>query len=85
LQDVFGLDFVVRPPRFEVVNYEYGSESFQIRLYYRGSLRWGGDPRAIRLDISRSEYLGLPVVWREIIHPYGDYDALSGVKIPSYV
>ena len=84
LQDVFGLDFVVRPPRFEVVNDEYGSESFQIRLYYRGPLRWRGDPRAIRLDISRGEYLGLPVVRREIIHPYGDSDLLSGVTIPCY-
>ena len=84
LQDVFGLDFVVRPPRFEVVNDEYGSESFQIRLYYRGPLRWRGDPRAIRLDISRGEYLGLPVVRREIIHPYGDCDLLSGVTIPCY-
>ena len=84
LQDVFGLDFVVRPPRFEVVNDEYGSESFQIRLYYRGPLRWRGDPRAIRLDISRSEYLGLPVVRREIIHPYGDRDLLSGLTIPCY-
>ena len=84
LQDVFGLDFVVRPPRFDVVNDEYGSESFQIRLYYRGPLRWRGDPRAIRLDISRGEYLGLPVVRREIIHPYGDSDLLSGVTIPCY-
>jgi predicted nucleotidyltransferase component of viral defense system len=84
LQDVFGLDFVVRPPRFEVVNDEYGSEAFQIRLYYRGPLRWRGDPRAIRLDISRGEYLGLPVVWREIIHPYGDFDLLSGITIPCY-
>ncbi|MBU1661250.1 MAG: nucleotidyl transferase AbiEii/AbiGii toxin family protein [Chloroflexi bacterium] len=84
LQDVFGLDFAVRPPRVEVVNDEYGSESFQIRLYYRGPLRWRGDPRAIRLDISRGEYIGLPVVRREIIHPYGDRDLLSGITIPCY-
>ncbi len=76
LQDVFGLDFGVRPLRVEVVNDEYGLESFQARLYYRGPLRWRGDPRAIRLDISRGEYLGLPAVRREIIHPYGDRDLL---------
>ncbi len=84
LQDVFSLDFGVRPLRVEVVNDEYGLESFQARLYYRGPLRWRGDPRAIRLDISRGEYLGLPAVKREIIHPYGDRDLLSGISIPCY-
>jgi predicted nucleotidyltransferase component of viral defense system len=84
LQDVFGLDFGVRPPRVEVVNDEYGLESFQARLYYRGPLRWRGDPRAIRLDISHGEYLGLPSVMRKIIHPYGDRDLFSGIRIPCY-
>lgn len=40
--------------------------------------------RAIRLDISRGEYLGLPAVNKEIIHPYGDRDLLSGINIPCY-
>ena len=58
LQDVFGLDFTVRPLKVEVGNDEYGLESFQARIYYRGPLRWRGSLRAIRLDISRGEHLG---------------------------
>ncbi len=84
LQDVFGLDFSVRPLKVEVVNDEYGLESFQARLYYRGAIGWRGSMRAIRLDISRGEYLGLPAVNKEIIHPYGDRDLLSGINIPCY-
>ena len=84
VQDVFGLNLAERPPRFETVQDEYGLETFQVRLYYRGPLRWRGDPRAIRLDISHDEYLGLPAVDCGIIHPYSDQEYLSGVSIPCY-
>ena len=83
-QDVFGLNLAERPPRFETVQDEYGQETYQVRLYYRGPLRWRGDPRAIRLDISHDEHLGLPAVDLGIIHPYSDREALSGVSIPCY-
>jgi predicted nucleotidyltransferase component of viral defense system len=83
-QDVFGLNLAERPPRFETVQDEYGQETYQVRLYFRGPLRWRGDPRAIRLDISHDEYLGLPAVGRAIIHPYSDSEYLSGGLIPCY-
>jgi hypothetical protein len=50
-----GPDFAAAPFRLEVVEDEYGSESYQVRLYYRGPLRRGGTPRAIRLDMTREE------------------------------
>lgn len=84
MQDVFGLNLSERPPRIEIVSDDYGKESYQVRLYYRGPLRWRGDPRAIRLDISHDEYLGLPAEARDIIHPYSDLDLVTGVKIPCY-
>jgi predicted nucleotidyltransferase component of viral defense system len=84
MQDVFGFNLSERPPRIEIVGDEYGKESYQARLYYRGPLRWRGDPRAIRLDISHDEYLGLPAEARDIIHPYSDLELVTGVKIPCY-
>jgi predicted nucleotidyltransferase component of viral defense system len=84
MQDVFSLNLSERPPRIEIVSDEYGKESYQVRLYYRGPLRWRGDPRAIRLDISQDEYLGLPAEARDVIHPYSDLDLVTGVKIPCY-
>jgi predicted nucleotidyltransferase component of viral defense system len=84
VQDVFGLNLSERPPRIETVSDEYGKESYQARLYYRGPLRWRGDPRAIRLDISHDEYLGLPAESRDIIHPYSDLDLVTGMEIPCY-
>jgi predicted nucleotidyltransferase component of viral defense system len=84
MQDAFGLNLSERPPRIEIISDEYGKESCQARLYYRGPLRWRGDPRAIRLDISHDEHLGLPAEARNIIHPYSDLDLVAGVKIPCY-
>lgn len=59
-----GPDFGAAPLRLEVVNDEYGLESYQARVYYRGPLRWSGPPRAIQLDVSRGETLLFPVTAR---------------------
>lgn len=79
-----GPDFLAEPYRFETVEDEYGKETYQIRVYFRGPLRWGGSPRAIRLDVTRDEQLLLPAVSRSIIQPYSDSDEFSGVKVSCY-
>lgn len=82
--DAWEIDFAVRPIRIDVVGDEYGKESYQARLYYRGPLRRGGDPRAIRLDVTTNEVLALPAARRGILHPYSDGDMLANVRVPCY-
>ena len=82
--DDWQIDFAARPIRVEVVNDEYGKESYQARLYYRGPLRRGGDPRSIRVDVTTDEVLVFPVVRRPILHPYSDADMSSKVEVPCY-
>ena len=79
-----GPNFAAVPPRLEVVADEYSSESYQMRVYYRGPLRWGGSPRAIRLDVTRQESLLLPVSPRQLIHPYSDIAVLAPGLISCY-
>lgn len=43
-----GLDFSTSPFRLETIEDEYGAESFEVRLYYRGALSRTGSPQAIR-------------------------------------
>jgi predicted nucleotidyltransferase component of viral defense system len=83
-QDVFGLKISEKPTRIEVISDEYGKEGYQARLYYRGPLRWRGDPRAIRLDIPDDEYLGQPAEARDVMHRYSDSDLVTGVTIRCY-
>jgi predicted nucleotidyltransferase component of viral defense system len=79
-----GPDFAASPPRLEIIEDEYGSESFQVRVYFRGPLRWAGSPRAIRLDITRNERLLLPAAQRDLTHPYSDAATIKEVAIPCY-
>jgi predicted nucleotidyltransferase component of viral defense system len=79
-----GPDFQFQPVHFEIVDDEYGSESYQARVYYRGPLRWGGSPRTVKLDITRAEVLLLPTNERQILHPYSDQGSFSGNMVPCY-
>jgi predicted nucleotidyltransferase component of viral defense system len=79
-----GPNFLAAPYRFEIVEDEYGKETYQVRVYYRGQLRWGGSPRAIRVDVTRDERLLLPAAHRSIYHPYSDDGELSGIEVSCY-
>ena len=79
-----GPDFAALPPRLEVVADDYGRESYQVRVYYRGPLRWSGTPRAIRVDVTRDEKLLLPAEHRRLIHVYSDASALDDVDLACY-
>jgi predicted nucleotidyltransferase component of viral defense system len=83
--DEWMVDFGARPLRVEVVDDEYGKESYQARLYYRGPLRRAhGDPRAIRVDVTTNEVMAFPVRDRAIIQLYSDAAGLDAVRVPSY-
>ena len=79
-----GPSFEAAAPRIETVRDDYGHETYQARLYFRGPLQWGGSPRAIRLDVTRDEVMLLPADTRALIHPYSDAEFLQGVGIPCY-
>jgi len=66
------------------VDDEYGSESYQARIYYRGPLRWGGSPRTVKLNVTRAEKILLPVKEKQIIHPYSDQGGFVDVDLPCY-
>ena len=79
-----GPDFTVQPFRFEVIDDEYGKESYQIRAYYRGPLSWGGSPRTIKLDVTRAERVLLPTLDLKIFHPYSDEKIFDEFELSCY-
>ena len=79
-----GPNFSAAAPRLEVVADEYGKESYQVRVYYRGPLQWGGSPRSIRLDVTRDESLLLPAEARRISHPYSDAASFASRQVACY-
>ena len=83
-QKQWQIDFDVAPVRVEQIQDEYGKESYQVRVYYRGPLRRGGAARAIRIDVNSDEILTFPAVDRSLIHPYSDHTLLKGMLISCY-
>lgn len=79
-----GLDFSAGPVRAEAISDEYGKESFQVRLYYRGPLSRTGSPRVVRLDVNRAETLAFPGQTRAILHPFSDQTVVAAAQIPTY-
>lgn len=79
-----GPDFAAAAPRLEVVEDDYGKESYQLRVYFGGALRWGGSPRAIRMDVTRDERLLLPAEARPILHAYSDAGAFETHRVACY-
>jgi predicted nucleotidyltransferase component of viral defense system len=84
VSDNDGPGFRIQPIRFEVVEDEYGSESYQARIYYRGPLRWGGSPRTVKLDVTRAENIFLPANEKQINHPYSDQSSFNDNTLPCY-
>lgn len=84
IEDRWQIDLSLKPIRIETVDDDYGKESYQARLYYRGPLRRGGDPRAIRVDVTTREVLVFSAVSKRILHPYSDAGDLDGVEVPCY-
>ncbi len=58
-RDNGGPDLAAAPARFEVVNDDYGQESLQVRLYYRGPLQWSGSAAPSRWISAEAKRLAL--------------------------
>jgi predicted nucleotidyltransferase component of viral defense system len=82
--DEWEIELGARPVQVDVVSDDYGKESYQVRLYYRGPWTWRKGPRAIRLDVTASEVLAFPTVERTILQPYSDAARLAEVRVPCY-
>ncbi len=79
-----GPDFRAAPPLLETVSDEYGGETFELRVYFRGPLAWAGSPQAIRMHVTRNERLVLPAEERALLHPYSDADRLGAPRLACY-
>ncbi len=79
-----GLNFSAAPVRIGTITDEYGKESHEVRLYYRGPLSRTGSPQALRLDVTRAEVLSFPSESRSILHPFSDQAMIGATRISTY-
>lgn len=83
-QEASGIDFAARDPRLKVIDDEYGRESLNLTIYWRGPHAGGGSPAGLRLDITRNEVLVFDPALRTVGHPFSDADELGEVRLRCY-
>ena len=76
IQYELGIRFDVQDPVIEKVSDEYGKESYEVRIYYRGPWPYGGSPPSIRIHLNRDELIAFPEKNGNIFHPYSDKETL---------
>lgn len=79
-----GIRMDVRGTTVEVIEDDYGRESFEAKVYYEGIWRSRGSPRAIRVHVNRDETLLFPVQMHGIHHSYSDAGELPKATIQTY-
>ncbi len=84
MQERLGIRTDLREPTVETINDEYGRESFEGKVYYQGIWQFRGDPRAIKVHVSRDEAILFAPISKEINHPYSDRDQLGQVDVRVY-
>ena len=83
-QRTSGINFAAQPPKLRVVDAEYGRESLQFTIYWRGPHATRGSPAGLRLDVTRREVLAFAPVWRPLFHPFSDHSDLGEFRLRCY-
>jgi predicted nucleotidyltransferase component of viral defense system len=84
IQNGHGIIANLRDMSVEVIEDEYGKESFEIKIYYSGPWNYGGSPRSLRIHLNRDEEIIFPLKRKRIMHDYSDRDDLPVASITVY-
>ncbi len=68
----------------EMMNDDYGRESVEVRIYYRGPGDYRGSPRSVRLHLSGDEIVVFTPLSKRIIHNYSDAGDLPSITLKTY-
>jgi predicted nucleotidyltransferase component of viral defense system len=84
LQDDIGIVTSDQHSTVETISDDYGKESLEAKIYYRGPMGQQGSPRSIRVHLNREEFVAFPFNERPISHEYSDKSLLPQIRIPVY-
>jgi len=84
MQDAIGVRTDEREMLIDVIEDDYGKESFEARIYYYGPWNYGGSPRSVRIHVNRDESLVFPTKVLPVFHQYSDREELPPVALQVY-
>ncbi|MFB0564436.1 MAG: nucleotidyl transferase AbiEii/AbiGii toxin family protein [Candidatus Aminicenantaceae bacterium] len=84
MQDAIGIRTDERELVVDIIEDDYGKESYEARIYYFGPWNYGGSPRSIRIHTNRDESLVFPTNILAVFHQYSDREELPAAAIKVY-
>ncbi len=84
MQDAIGIRTDEREIVVDIIEDDYGKESYEARIYYFGPWNYGGSPRSIRIHTNRDERLVFPTKMLSVFHQYSDRGELPRATIQAY-
>ncbi len=84
MQHELGVATDIERTKVETIEDDYGKESFEAKIYYRGPLAYRGSPRSVQVHINRDELLVYSPVDANINHNFSDVHNLPSASIQVY-
>ena len=84
IEDEHGIRLDEKESVIEIIEDEYGKESFEVKIYYRGPLDFRGSLPALRIHLNRNETVVFPLTTLPVSHPYSDQKSLPETKLKTY-
>jgi predicted nucleotidyltransferase component of viral defense system len=84
MQDAIGIRTDEREIVVDIIEDDYGKESYEARIYYFGPWNYGGSPRSVRIHTNRDENLVFQTNMLSVFHQYSDREELPPVTVQVY-
>lgn len=70
IQDSIGIRTDNQDTKVDVIQDDYGKESFEAKIYYEGPWIYGGSSRSLQVHVNRDELILFPAQMKSITHAY---------------
>lgn len=84
MQDSIGVRTDSQETKVEVIQDDYGKESFEAKIYYEGPWVYGGSNRSLQVHVNRDELILFPAQMKSITHKYSDVAGLPPSALQVY-
>jgi predicted nucleotidyltransferase component of viral defense system len=84
MQDSIGIRTDGQETKVEVIQDDYGKESYEAKIYYEGPWIYGGSNRSLQVHVNRDELLLFPAQMKSITHKYSDVAGLPPSALQVY-
>lgn len=84
MQDSIGIRTDGQETKVEVIQDDYGKESFEVKIYYEGQWVYGGPNRSLQVHVNRDELILFPAQMKSMTHKYSDVAGLPPSVLQVY-